>query len=196
MWHLVLMQLKSSWKLDLFLLGGFVILAAFFSSNSPVYIFWVLLLRGTVNYSNWGQLLKLYSMLPLTSKDVVKARFVFEALSFFVYITVILTIIYIEQPFDSFSVLGWLSGSLILYGSISANAIYVDFSNMKNPDRLDYSFGCLPGVGLLIVHILLCALVLPDTFVLRFAIVPIISCIIFTWYYKRAVRDFPLKEIV
>ncbi|MER2000085.1 MAG: hypothetical protein ABS882_09930, partial [Lysinibacillus sp.] len=138
MWQLVQFQMKNRWKQDVFILALLIGYAVLIKHIDIVVLAMpILLIRATSGsqklYFSPRQLLAM----PVLQTDVIKARFMYEALSYYLIIITLTILMVIKGDTDAFN---FFTSLIIVFNTLYAQAIYVEFSTIANPSYIDYVF--------------------------------------------------------
>ena len=195
MWQLVRMQLERRWKQELLILG-LIIFCVFIDSDINITATFLLILRATLASTDSPQLLKQLLTMPILPKHIINGRYIYEALSFYVFIVAYTSLMVMQQSTSLIYAIGIFTTLIIIFNTLYAQAIYVEFSTIKNASYTDYIFGIFPAAGLVIIHLIFIIIEMDQTLWkwLLLLPMPVLSFIFFIYYYKRACKQLPQKE--
>lgn len=194
MWQLVQFQMKNRWKQDVFILALLIGYAVLIKHIDIVVLAMpILLIRATSGsqklYFSPRQLLAM----PVLQTDVIKARFMYEALSYYLIIITLTILMVIKGDTDAFN---FFTSLIIVFNTLYAQAIYVEFSTIANPSYIDYVFGIIHTIGFIIVHFIF--LIFDFNFLNwpLMLIMPLLSFAFLKHYYNKAQLQLPQKDLI
>ena len=153
---------------------------------------------GKINIFKQNHFFKTLVVMPVPRPKIVRGVFIFQALYvFLIYLTFIPFQWYFKANSDEFTFemvqyLGFFTVSLIAV----AYMLYTYFQNPASDKVRGSSFGFLYSFILLIAHLILTIIEHEPTFIVRLAIVPIISIYLYYRLYKKSVLVFMEKDIL
>ena len=197
MWQLVRMQLERRWKQESIILV-LIIFCVFIASDINIITATlpVLVLRATLTTIDSPQLLKQLLTMPILTKHIINGRYIYEILSFYVFIVAYTSLMVMQQSTSLLSAIGFFTTLIIVFNTLYSQAIYVEFSTIKNASYTDYIFGIFPAAGLVIIHLIFIIIEMDQTLWKWLLLLPMpaLSFFFFTYYYKRACQQLPQKE--